>query len=236
MKHLFFDLDRTLWDFDKNSEQALNILYDELGLGNHIRSFRGFHETYKKINADLWYQYGKGKLEKEVLRYKRFQDTLMKYKINNPDLARRLGDGYVELSPYQTRLFPNTKETLEVLQNDYALHIITNGFKEIQFIKLKNSGILHFFDIIVCSEDVGKNKPAPDVFHHALRRANATSSESIMIGDDYRVDIIGAENAGMKGILFAPNNTYEEDTHEWQIECLTEIKDLIPWMSGNKGI
>ena len=157
MKHLFFDLDRTLWDFEKNSENALKILFHDLGLDKQLRSFQGFHETYKDINAKLWFDYGRGKITKDVLRVKRFQDTLSTYKIDSPSLAKCLGDGYVEISPYQTRLFPNTKEVLTELQKEYELHIITNGFKEVQFIKLENSGIRNFFNVVICSEDIGKN-------------------------------------------------------------------------------
>lgn len=230
MKHLFFDLDRTLWDFERNSENALNILFHDLGLDKQLKSFQGFHKTYKEINAKLWYDYGRGKITKEILRTKRFQDTLSTYKIDSPDLAKRLGEGYVEISPYQTLLLPNTKEVLTTLQKEYELHIITNGFKEVQFIKLENSGIRDFFDVIVCSEDVGKNKPAPDVFQFALSRAGARSHESIMIGDDYQVDVIGAEGAGIKGILFDPDKKYEEGTHDFHINDLIEIHEVLPWM------
>ena len=230
MKHLFFDLDRTLWDFEKNSENALNILFHDLGLDKQLRSFQGFHKTYKEINAKLWYDYGRGKITKDILRIKRFQDTLSSYKIDSPDLAKRLGDGYVEISPYQTQLFPNTKEVLTELKKEYELHIITNGFKEVQFIKLENSGIRDFFDVIVCSEDVGKNKPAPDVFHYSLSQAGAKAHESIMIGDDYQVDVIGAEGAGIKGVLFDPHEKYDEGTHEFHISDLIEMHDILPWM------
>lgn len=231
MKHLFFDLDRTLWDFETNSEAALNILFDQLELGNEIRSFRTFHTQYKKINAELWFQYAKGELTKEDLRTKRFERTLQKFKVDNPQLAQKLGDGYIEISPYQTNLFPNTIETLESLRKDeYKLHIITNGFKEVQFIKLKNSGLIDFFDVILCSEEVGKSKPNPEVFQFALNRANAKKNESLMIGDDYHADIIGAEKFGMQSILFDPYNKHKEGRHDWKIKHLNEIPELIPWI------
>lgn len=232
MKHLFFDLDRTLWDFEKNSEAALNLLYEDLKLSNHLRSFRSFHTAYKKINAELWHQYGSGKITKAELRVRRFNDTLKKFDVHNEELAIQLGDGYVKTSPYQTNLFPHTTETLTDLKNDgYELHIITNGFKEVQYIKLEKSKLIDFFDVIVCSEEVGKNKPARDVFDYAMHHAKAKPAESIMIGDDYLVDIVGAERVGMKGILFDPNKSYREGTHEWQINYLKEIPGLIPWIN-----
>mgnify|MGYP002628301513 CR=1 FL=1 len=230
MKHLFFDLDRTLWDFETNSEAALKILFNELSLGDNIRSFRTFHTQYKKVNAELWFQYANGTVTKEDLRVKRFERTLLKFQVNDPKLALRLGDGYVELSPYQTNLFPKTIETLTSLKEDYQLHIITNGFKEVQFIKLKNSGLIDFFDVILCSEEVGKSKPSPDVFQYALRKANAQKKESLMIGDDYHADIIGAEKFGMQSILFDPLNKHGEGRHDWKIKRLDEIPALIPWI------
>jgi len=231
MKHIFFDLDRTLWDFETNSEKALNILFEELELGNSIRSFRTFHTQYKKVNAQLWFDYAKGKVSKEELRTSRFDRTLKKFDINDSVLATKLGNGYIELSPYQTNLFPHTIETLETLKREnYELHIITNGFKEVQYIKLKNSGLIDFFDVILCSEEVGKTKPSPDVFQTALHRANATKKESLMIGDDYHADIIGAEKFGMQSVLFDPENKHKEGRHDWKIKQLNEIPALIPWI------
>ncbi len=231
MKHLFFDLDRTLWDFEKNSETALRILFDQLELGGKIRSFQLFHTTYKKINADLWYQYAKGNITKERLRYERFEKTFYQLNVDNLELAQQLGEGYVALSPYQTNLFPNTEKTLEALKKDgHELHIITNGFKEVQFIKLENSGIIDYFDVILCSEEVGKTKPSPEVFQHALHLANAEKKESLMIGDDYHADIIGAERFGIQSILFDPDQKHQDNRHDWKIKRLDEIPELIPWI------
>ena len=118
MKHLFFDLDRTLWDFETNSKAALELLYEKHKLGDHTRSFQSFYTTYKKINGKLWNSYGQGKITKDVLRVKRFNDTLKSFQIDNLKLATEIGEGYVSTSPYQTSLFPGTKETLESLKNE----------------------------------------------------------------------------------------------------------------------
>lgn len=231
MKHLFFDLDRTLWDFDKNSEAALTILYDELNLQDHLRSFRSFYTKYKKVNGELWDQYSKGKITKDILRVKRFQDTLAHFDVKSKELSHAMADGYVALSPHQTNLFPDTIETLEKLRNDnFDLHIITNGFLEVQHIKLDKSGLKPYFDIILCSEEVGKSKPSRLVFDHALGMANATADESIMIGDSYEADIVGAENAGIRAILFDPNRIHREGRHKWHIHELKAIPDTLPWM------
>lgn len=232
MKHIFFDLDRTLWDFERNSKQALMNMFENYNLRNHMKSFESFHHAYKNINAKLWQQYGKGKISKDELRSKRFNDTLKQFQINDTQLAIILGDEYVKTSPFQTHIFPGTHEVLTQLKNeDYKLHIITNGFKEVQFIKLEQCNLLPYFDVILCSEDVGENKPSINVFKHALNNAGAKPNESIMIGDDYHVDVIGAENAGMVGVLFDPKDNYKSGTHNWQIKHLDEFPSIIPWIA-----
>lgn len=230
-RHLFFDLDRTLWDFEKNSEIALHHLFQELNLIDHIPRFTVFHSLYKKKNAELWKLYGAGKIKKEELRTLRFSATLEVFGLRDQQIIDHLSDGYVELSPKQTALFPEALETLKLLQEQgYPMHIITNGFKEVQYIKLENSGLAPFFDIVVCSEDVGKNKPAPDIFHHALERAGAKATNSIMIGDDYAVDIIGAYNAGMQGILFDPEDKCIIRSGDHKIQHLNEIPGKLAWI------
>jgi putative hydrolase of the HAD superfamily len=230
-KHLFFDLDRTLWDFEKNSEIALNHLFDELELNQNILNFQTFHQLYKENNSLLWKQYGAGTLKKEVLRDERFRLTLEQLNVLDPNIVKRMSDGYVDLSPKQTALFPNAIETLQELQLEgFNMHIITNGFKEVQHIKLEKSGLTDFFDIIVCSEDVGKNKPSPDIFHHSLKHANAKPSDSVMIGDDFEVDILGALNIGMKGIHFDPKNQHTSADDTLRIRQLNELPGMMPWV------
>ncbi|HLV43283.1 MAG TPA: YjjG family noncanonical pyrimidine nucleotidase, partial [Brumimicrobium sp.] len=200
IKDVFFDLDRTLWDFDKNSESALRIIYEELKLDNYAASFEHFLAIYRDVNARFWKSYGEGKIDKLQLRNGRFTDTLKEFEILDDQMGLTMGNRYLELSPYQTHLFPSTKEVLtELKESNYRLHIITNGFKEVQFTKLENSGIRHFFDDVLCSEEVGQSKPHPLVFQNALNRTNAKANQSIMIGDDFRADVIGAENAGIRG-------------------------------------
>lgn len=230
-KHLFFDLDRTLWDFEKNSEIALFKLFHELRLDEAIDSFELFHSNYKKNNAQLWKEYGAGKLSKENLRNDRFKITLEQFEINNPDLVSKISDGYVEISPQQTALFPHTHETLNYLKKEgYTMHIITNGFKEVQYIKLNKSGLDHYFDVIVCSEDVGQNKPSPAIFKHSLETAKAKAIDSVMIGDDYEVDVVGAQNYGMYGILFDPENAFKHFQDQHRIQSLMELPGLLPFV------
>jgi putative hydrolase of the HAD superfamily len=224
IQHVFFDLDRTLWDFETNSRNALTQLFAELKLHNYIPDFELFHRVYREINANYWENYAKGRVTKEQLRIGRFTDTLQSFNIISNDLATKLADGYVRISPYQTALFPGTKEILkELREQDYRLHIITNSFKEIQFIKLENSGIRDFFEAVLCSEEVGKNKPNPEIFHEAMLRTKAESSNSLMIGDDFEADVIGASRVGMRGILFDPDQLHAE---RQEIERVTSFYEL----------
>jgi putative hydrolase of the HAD superfamily len=225
-KHLFFDLDRTLWDFDKNSEFALKQIISEEKLEDSVGCFEEFHSIYNKENARLWQLYGQGLLSKETLRYKRFQDSLLHFGLDDLDLAIRMGDTYVDLSPRQTQLFPNTKESLMELQSiGFQMHIITNGFSEVQYIKLENCGLIQYFDVIVCSEVIGKNKPDPMIFAHALSEAKAIPTNSLMIGDDYHADINGAIQSGMQALLFDPFEK-EQTNFEFKIKDLSEIPSL----------
>ena len=233
-KHIFFDLDRTLWDFEANSEAALRQILATENLIEKTTSFEHFHEVYVQQNALLWREYGEGKITKEALRYERFRLTLHAFEIDDEALVHRMGDAYVEISPRQTKLFPETIETLESLKKiGFNLHIITNGFQEVQFIKLENSGIRTFFDIIVCSEFVGQNKPSKAIFDFALKNAGAKAEKSLMIGDDYHADVSGAINAGMQAIFFDPSEESKYN-YEWTVKELREIPELAIRLLGTK--
>jgi putative hydrolase of the HAD superfamily len=228
IRQIFFDLDRTLWDFETNSRFALQSLYDDLKLGDTIEHFMHFHHTYIRINADLWNQYGNGKLSKEELRDNRFKKTLAHHGIHNDQLAKQMSDGYIALSPYQTALFPGAVEMLETLkQQDYSLHIITNGFKEVQHIKLDKSGLSSFFNTVLCSEEIGVTKPHRGIFTEALRLTNCKTEHAIMIGDDFKADIIGALNAGWTAIHFDPEHKYKKERNVPRIRELSEIPELV---------
>ncbi len=227
-KHLFFDLDRTLWDFDRNSQAALQQLFTKLELDQKISTFEIFHETYMENNNRLWKAYGEGSIQKNHLRYERFRSTLFAFEIHDESIVHQISDGYVDLSPKLTHLFPNTLETLDELkQSNYNMHIITNGFKEVQYTKLHHAQLAPFFDVVVCSEEVGKNKPSIEIYKYAMQLAGAKADRSVMIGDDFEVDIIGALNAGMSAIHFNPevSNSQKDDT---TISCLSELPNLLP--------
>lgn len=206
-KHIFFDLDRTLWDFETNSHDELLLMYTEFKLINYGVSLPlEFIKVYKKFNDICWEQYLNGTISQTDLRLKRFLNTLEYFGINNYAIAEAMGKLYVERSPFRTKLIPHTIEILTFLKSrEYELHIITNGFEEVQHIKLRESNLEQFFTTITTSEMANAKKPDKVIFDFALTKANALKSESVYIGDDLSVDIEGAINAGIDAIYFNPN-------------------------------
>ena len=204
-KHIFFDLDHTLWDFATNSELALMQIFDETGLAaKGVESFEKFHRKYVPINDRYWARYHNGAVTKEKLRHGRFYDTLKEFNINDAALAEIMAESYVTISPKMTALFPDAMEVLKYLQGKYKLHLITNGFAEVQWIKIENSGLKPFFEHIIVSEEVGTQKPDKAIFELAMDRAATHADECIMIGDNYNTDIVGAINVGMDQVFFNP--------------------------------
>ena len=228
VRQLFFDLDRTLWDFEANSKRALQHLYESLSLGDTIEHFMHFHHTYIRVNATLWQQYGKGKLSKEALRDNRFKDALALHGIHDHQLAQKMNDGYIEMSPKQTALFPGAIETLtELKRQKYRMHIITNGFHEVQHVKLETSGLKSFFDVVLSSESIGFTKPHREIFQEAQRLTNCQPQHAIMIGDDFKADIIGALNANWTAIHFDPEVKFKKERNVPRVRSLNELPEVI---------
>lgn len=226
-QHLFFDLDRTLWDFETNSLQALSDIYLYFSLQDRgVNSFNDFLVKYRFHNEKLWGLYREGQITKAKLRDRRFQLALQEFNINEEKLATQLGEMYVSLSPKKTNLFPFAHESLDYLKKKYQLHIITNGFEEVQYIKLDKSNLNQYFDVIVTSEQVGCTKPNPIIFNYALNQANAQPQESIMIGDDLPVDLLGAKALGIDQVFFNPNEDQHNEDFTYEIKCLSELQKI----------
>ena len=203
-KHLLIDLDRTLWDFERNSEQTMREMFSEYGLQQLCHAdFQTFFDAYHVINAGLWKAYNNGTLTKEYLYVARFSLTLEHFGVENTyALGKKLGDFYVFESPKKTALIDGTEELLHYLKGKgYSLSIVSNGFKEVQFEKMRTSGIDGFFDHVFLSEDIGWQKPHRPFFEHVLHQLQATPDQCLMIGDDINVDIAGARNAGIDQIF-----------------------------------
>ncbi|MGV6861826.1 MAG: YjjG family noncanonical pyrimidine nucleotidase [Putridiphycobacter sp.] len=226
IEHIFFDLDHTLWDFDKNSAEALNEIYGEKLQHHPIPSFERFIKKYREINNRYWGLYRQNKVTKNQVRSGRFVDTLDFFKIkNSKQIGEEISEHYVQLSPTKTNLFPNTHQTLQRLNQKYTLHIITNGFVEVQHIKLDRSNLKPYFDIVVCSEETGEKKPHQAVFNLALEKAKTSPDKSVMIGDNLEADIHGAKKVGMEAIWFNPNNLTTKKNIQ-QIQDLAELSTI----------
>ena len=198
-KHLFFDLDHTLWDFEANSRQTLLELYETLNLKERgVSNFDVFHKNYLIHNDKLWDRYRNGFIKVDELRWKRMWLTLLDFKIGDELLAKEMGIVFLDRLPTRKILFPHTIEILDYLTGKgYRLHLITNGFEKTQYSKLENSGIGHYFNEVITSEGSNSLKPHKEIFEYAFQKTKARPEESIMIGDTIEVDILGAINAGI---------------------------------------
>jgi len=227
-RHLFFDLDRTLWDFEANSLLTLQEMYEKRKLGKRgVSGFEDFLKFYKDYNHHLWDLYKLGEIEKEFLSVERFRGSLKHFNIEDEKLSALMAEDYITISPTKTKLFPDTIEVLQYLSAKYQLHIITNGFNEVQFVKLKNSNLAPFFSQIITSEMVGVQKPNPRVFEFALLKAVAAKVDSIMIGDDQKVDIIGAENFGIDQIFVDYHYEKMESNPTYKVHHLKDLLQLL---------
>lgn len=204
-EHLFFDLDNTLWDFSANAREAMKQTIGNLNLSSRLSSFDDFFLLYEQINDSLWVDYRARKITKQALIVERFSRSLEAFHITQQDW-QGINCHYLECMALETQLFPGTLETLAYLKTKgYQMHIITNGFAEVQHAKLKNSGLSEFFDRIFISEEIQTAKPHRQIFEHALKSSNAPKKKSIMIGDSWEIDIVGAQGIGMDQIMFLNN-------------------------------
>ena len=223
-KHVFFDLDHTLWDFDKNSAFAFDIIFKKHNLEVSVVEFL---EHYIPRNHHYWKLYQIDQISHEDLRYYRLKDVfdVLGFEITD-QMIQQLSDDYIIHLPESNLLFDGAIEVLNYLQENYHLHIITNGFGEVQGRKLKNSKIDHFFQTITNSEMAGVKKPHPNIFEFALSLANASKEESIMIGDSLEADIEGALSYGIDAVYFNVQNVNVQDEIH-QINQLLELKNIL---------
>jgi putative hydrolase of the HAD superfamily len=228
-RHLFFDLDHTLWDFEANSIATLQSLYNEMTLGaKGIADFDDFNTVYHEINNKLWDRFRKGLLSREDLRWKRMWKTLVHYRINDEKLAKDMSERYLEILPTQTLVFPHCIELMEYcVSKNYAMHLITNGFELTQKLKLKNAQLDSYFDKIITSEQAMSMKPQKEIFEFALRETGALVAESLMIGDALDIDVLGAQLVGMDQVYFNPKQIAHEGNPTFEIESLHEMYHIV---------
>ncbi|GHC49205.1 YjjG family noncanonical pyrimidine nucleotidase [Ulvibacter litoralis] len=221
---VFFDLDHTLWDFDKNSFFAFQRVFKthEIALDVQV-----FVETYEPINLDYWRLFREEKVSKQELRRGRLIDAFSVFDITFPvDSIDAMAESYIDELPVDNHLLEGSMDILNYLAEKYRLHIITNGFQQVQLLKLKNSGISDFFETVTSSEEVGAKKPNPLVFETALQKGKTKASQSIMIGDSFEADILGAETVGMETLFYNYRNETIPEGYKL-IDSLLEIKKFL---------
>ncbi|HRO69622.1 MAG TPA: YjjG family noncanonical pyrimidine nucleotidase [Chitinophagaceae bacterium] len=227
-RHLFFDLDHTLWDFEANAHATLSTLYEELQLKDRgVHDFDLFYKNYLAHNERLWDFYRKGQIKQEELRVRRMRLALLDFKIADEELSQKMNVLFLDLLPTRNLLFPHTKEVLDyLLHKNYELHLITNGFETVQHSKLKHSGLNKYFKEVVTSEGSNSIKPNKEIFDYAFKKTNANPSTSIMIGDTIEVDIQGAINAGIDQVFVNHAGITPAIQATYTVNSLKELEEI----------
>lgn len=206
---LLFDLDDTLWNFKENSKEALQNIFDEYKLYRYYPTFEDYFEYFEGHNKALWNLYGRQQITKEFLSVERFLAPLRPFGIMNTALATEMGSAYLDRCAEKTMVMPHAMETLRYLNQKYQLAIISNGFEEVQYRKIKRSGLADYFSHIFLSEQIGFHKPDPEFFNQVLYKLSATRNECLVIGDNFQTDIVGAMNAGLDQVFYNPDHLDE---------------------------
>jgi putative hydrolase of the HAD superfamily len=225
---VLIDIDDTIWDTRNNSREAFLEMYENHHWDNYFDSFDHFYDAYLPSNIELWSLYARGRIKKEDLIVQRFVNPLSGYIPINAEYALKLNDELLDRVAEKTRLVENAKEILDYLSPKYQLVILSNGFREVQYKKLRNSDIARYFEHVILSDEAGVNKPHPDIFSKALKTANSTDKSTIMLGDSFESDISGAYNSGIDQIWFNPERIDAENfTPTFTIQNLGEVKNIL---------
>ena len=227
-RNLFIDLDDTVYDFSAASRESFNETYDMLHYERYFDSFEQYMSIYTPYNLELWRIYGEGKITKEELNRRRYSHPLEVVGVYDQQLADTFCREALGRIPTKGHLVPGAIELLEYLRPKYNMYILSNGFKELQSRKMHTAGIERYFDALILSEDIGVNKPDRRLYEHALNHTSSALEESIMIGDMFDTDIVGAANIGMDSIYYNPcgkSGHAFKPTHE--VRHLLEIKEIL---------
>lgn len=227
-RHLFFDLDHTLWDFDNNTLDAMKDIYKIFDLSKWTYfNFDKLMVVFNEVNNYLWDKYNHGLIEQMELRNERFHIILGKLGVPDNEIPKGIGEKYIEIAPIKQKVIPFSHEVLAYLRPNYDLHIISNGFDDIQYKKLNAANIRHYFIEIITSDGSGFRKPAKEIFEYAMKKAGASKENSLMIGDNMDTDIIGAQNASMDHMYFNPNKTHHNLKVNFEINSLKQIIQIL---------
>lgn len=212
-KHLFFDLDGTLWDLKENTRNALRILFEHYHVELENIDFEDFLNRYRHHNRLAWELYRQGKLEKDVLRIIRFERAFEDCgNEQSPSFITQFAESFLDVSPRQPKAIDGAHELLDYCKSKYQLHIITNGFIEVQGFKLEAAGLTSYFSAMINSEHCGVKKPHPGIFDYAMKKAGADKEHSLMIGDEWESDIIGARDFGMDQVFLKDDESEREQS------------------------
>ena len=225
IRHIFFDLDNTLWDHRKNAYLTLKEIYKRENVQEKYNlDFEDFHREYFTINERLWAQIRDGEIDKEYLRKHRFYDSFLFFGIDDYDLAQVFEQNFLDEILNYNDLVEGAFELLEYLsEKGYTLHILSNGFKEVTYRKCELSGIQNYFKTITSADELNVSKPQPEIYEYALKKANAKKEESIMIGDDWIADVEGALSFGIDAVFF---DVFKDNFGNDEVKVIRELKEL----------
>lgn len=225
---VLFDLDHTLWDYELNSRETLFELYHHYDLlSKGILDFDTFHKQFRIINTELWELYDTGRIDSQVIRKERFRKILQAFYLYEEELSQQLSHDYLHICPTKGNLMPHAIEVLEYLNDKYSLAVVTNGFEEIQNMKLSSSKLTPYFNHIITSQKAGCKKPSKEIFEYALRMNGAECHQAIMIGDNLVTDIGGARNSSIDSVFFNPESMKHDSIVSYEISSLAELHHIL---------
>lgn len=227
-RNLFIDLDDTLWNIHSNGKACLAEIYESENYQQFFPTFEDYYDVYMPHNKLLWSQYAAGTITKETLIIDRFLNPLKPFDVGDEAYAKRLNDEFLHRTTQKTKLIDGAIELLTYLRPRYRIHILSNGFREVQHQKISNSGLMPFVDKIILSEDAGVQKPHAKIFDFALINTNSRRDESIMIGDNYDIDIVGASKSRIDSIWYNPEGLASKDIEPtFTVNHLLDIKAVL---------
>ncbi|WP_018675467.1 YjjG family noncanonical pyrimidine nucleotidase [Riemerella columbina] len=229
IRHIFFDLDNTLWDHRKNAQLTLQKLFSEYNIQDKLSiSFEEYHSVYHTINEDLWAKIRDGIIDKDTLRKHRFYDVFLHFGLDDFELAQTFEHQFLDEIIEYNELVEGTVPLLNYLKDKgYTLHILSNGFQEVTRRKLTGSKIEHYFETVTSADEIGLRKPHPEIFQFALNKAHAEEQNTYFIGDDWIADALGARDFGLPVLFFDVFDEGFSETGIINIKTLSEVKDYL---------
>lgn len=225
---VLFDLDHTLWDYEANSRETLEELYKQFDLRTHgVPDIESFQIQFKRVNTELWELYDTGRIDSHVIRNERFRKILQAFYIFDDPLCRSLSVDYLNTCPTKGHLIPHALDILDYLNDRYKLTVVTNGFEEIQNLKLSSTRLNTYFNHVITSQKAGHKKPSKEIFDYALRMNETKCSQAIMIGDNLITDMGGARNASIDCVFFNPESIVHETSVSHEITSLAELRQIL---------